>query len=40
MTREDAARILEALSNDEKKVQEKVKDARAAGERVRTLINW
>lgn len=40
ISREDAERILNALANDEKKVQEKVKEAKAAKERVRTLINW
>ncbi len=40
ISKEDAARILEALANNERKVQEKVKEAKAAEERVRTLINW
>jgi len=40
ISKEDAERILNALANDEKKVQEKVKEAKTAQERVRTLINW
>ncbi|MGQ9619471.1 MAG: tetratricopeptide repeat protein [Bacteroidales bacterium] len=40
ISKEDAERILNALANDEKKVQEKVKEAKAVQERVRTLINW
>lgn len=40
ISKEDAERILNALANDEKKVQEKVKEAKAVREKVRTLINW
>ena len=40
ISREDAQRLLDALANDEKKVQEKVKEAKAAKARVKTLINW
>lgn len=40
ISKEDAERILSALENDEKKVQEKVKQANALRERVRTLKNW
>ena len=40
ISREDANRLLEALANDEKKVQEKVREAKAANARVRTRINW
>jgi Ca-activated chloride channel homolog len=40
ISREDAQRLLEAIANDEKNVQEKVKLAKAAKEKVRTLINW
>lgn len=40
ISKEDAQRLLDALANDEKKVQEKVKQAKAAKARVRTLINW
>ncbi len=40
ISREDAERILNALENDEKNVQEKVKLAKAAKERVRTVKNW
>lgn len=40
MSKEDAQRILNALANDEKNVQEKVKLAKAAKERVKTLKNW
>ncbi len=40
ISKEDAERILEALSNNERKVQEKVREAKAAEERVKTLINW
>ncbi len=37
---EDASRLLDALANDEKKVQEKVQQEKAARERVRTEKNW
>jgi tetratricopeptide (TPR) repeat protein len=40
VSREDAQRLLDALANDEKKVQEKVKQAKAARERIRSVINW
>jgi len=40
ISKEDAQRLLDALANDEKNVQEKVKEAKAAKERVRTLVNW
>ena len=40
ISEEDAERILKALENDEKNVQEKVKLAKAAKERVRTAKNW
>jgi hypothetical protein len=40
ISKEDAERLLNAIANDEKKVQEKVKLAKAAKERVRTLKNW
>ena len=40
ISKEDAERLLNAIANDEKNVQEKVKLAQAAKERVRTLKNW
>lgn len=40
MSKEDAKRLLEALANDEKKVQEKVKKAKAAAVRTRSLKDW
>ncbi|HUS86262.1 MAG TPA: tetratricopeptide repeat protein [Bacteroidales bacterium] len=40
MTKEDAERLLQALANNEKEVQEKVKKEKAARMRVRTLKNW
>jgi hypothetical protein len=40
ISREDAERVLNALANDEKNVQEKVKLAKAAKEKVRTTKNW
>lgn len=40
ISREDARRLLEALANDEKKVQEKVKKEKAKAVRVRTLKDW
>lgn len=40
ISKEDAQRLLNSLANDEKKVQEKVKLAKAAKEQVRTVKNW
>jgi Ca-activated chloride channel homolog len=40
ISKEDAQRLLNAIANDEKNVQEKVKLAKAAQEKVRTLRNW
>jgi len=40
ISKEDAERILNALENDEKNVQEKVKLAKAERERVRSAKNW
>jgi tetratricopeptide (TPR) repeat protein len=40
ISKEDAQRLLNALANDEKKVQEKVKLDKAAKARVKTLKNW
>lgn len=40
MSKEDAERLLQALAENEKEVQEKVKEAKAAKARVRTLKNW
>jgi tetratricopeptide (TPR) repeat protein len=40
MSKEDAQRVLNALANDEKNVQEKVKLAKAAKAKVRTVKNW
>jgi len=40
ISKEDAQRILQALQNEEKEVQEKVKKAKAAKSRVKTTINW
>lgn len=40
MSREYAERLLQALAENEKEVQEKVKKAKAAKARVRTLKNW
>jgi tetratricopeptide (TPR) repeat protein len=40
ISKEDAQRLLDALANDEKKVQEKVKMDKAARTRVKTIINW
>jgi tetratricopeptide (TPR) repeat protein len=40
MSREDAERLLQALAENEKEVQEKVKKEKAARARVRTLKNW
>jgi Ca-activated chloride channel homolog len=40
MSKDDAERLLNALANEEKKVQEKVKLAKAAKSQVRTVKNW
>jgi Ca-activated chloride channel homolog len=40
ISKDDAQRILNALANEEKNVQEKVKLAKAAKEKVRTVKNW
>ncbi len=40
ISKEDAERLLNALANDEKQVQEKVKREKAAKARTRTLKNW
>jgi len=40
MTKQDAERLLQALAENEKEVQEKVKKAKAAQARVKTLKNW
>jgi Ca-activated chloride channel homolog len=40
ISQEDARRLLEALSADEKKVQDKVLKEKAAASKVRTLKNW
>jgi Ca-activated chloride channel homolog len=40
MSKDDAERLLNALANEEKNVQEKVKLAKAAKEKVRTVKNW
>ena len=40
ISKEDAERLLNAIANDEKDVQEKVKLAKAAKAKVRTLKNW
>jgi tetratricopeptide (TPR) repeat protein len=40
ISKEDAERLLNSLANDERKVQEKVKLARAAQERKKTVKNW
>jgi hypothetical protein len=40
MSKDDAERLLNALANEEKDVQEKVKLAKASKEKVRTLKNW
>lgn len=40
ISREDAERLLNAIANDEKEVQEKVNEAKAAKQRVKTLKNW
>jgi tetratricopeptide (TPR) repeat protein len=40
ISKEDAQRLLEALANDEKKVQDKVKKEKARAKRVRVLKDW
>jgi len=40
ISKEDAARILQALANQEKDVQKKVKKAKAQKAKVKTTINW
>jgi Ca-activated chloride channel homolog len=40
ISKEDAQRLLNAIENDEKKVQEKVKLAKVANTKVRTVKNW
>jgi Ca-activated chloride channel homolog len=40
ISKEDAKRLLEALANDEKKVQEKVKKEKANANKVRTIKDW
>jgi Ca-activated chloride channel homolog len=40
ISKEDAERLLNSIANDEKKVQEKVKLAKATKARVKTLKNW
>jgi Ca-activated chloride channel homolog len=40
ISKDDAQRLLNALANEEKDVQEKVKLAKAAKEKVRTVKNW
>ncbi len=40
MSKEDAERLLQALAENEEEIQEKVKKAKAAKSRVRTLKNW
>lgn len=40
ISKEDAARILQALQNQEKEVQDKVKKAKASKAKVKTTINW
>jgi len=40
ISKEDAERLLDAIANDEKNVQEKVKLEKAAKARVRTTKNW
>ncbi len=40
ISKNDAERLLQALANDEKKVQAKVKKAKAKRQRVKTAINW
>ena len=40
ISKEDAKRLLEALANDEKKVQDKVKKEKANATKVRTIKDW
>jgi len=40
MSKDDAQRLLNSLANEEKNVQQKVKLAKAAKEKVRTVKNW
>ena len=40
ISKDDAQRLLNAIANDEKKVQEKVKLAKAAKAKIRTVKNW
>lgn len=40
ISKEDAERILQALEDDEKEVQKKVKKAKATKAKVKTVINW
>ncbi len=40
MTKEDAERLLQALAENEKEVQEKVREEKAAKARIKTLKNW
>ena len=40
ISKEDAERLLNALANDEKNIQEKVKLAKAQKAKVRTIKNW
>ena len=40
ISKEDAERLLNAIANDEKDIQEKVKLAKAAKAKVRTVKNW
>jgi len=40
LSREDARRLLEALAQDEKSIQEKVRKEKARANRVRTLKDW
>ena len=40
ISKEDAQRLLNAIANDEKNVQEKVKLAKAAKDKIKTKINW
>jgi Ca-activated chloride channel homolog len=40
ISKEDAKRLLEAIANDEKKVQDKVKKQKAAAVRTRSIKDW
>lgn len=40
ISKEDARRLLEALANDEKNIQEKIKKAKAKQKKVRTTKEW